>query len=797
METIIKSMTGVSIASVYFANVTSLELFPKHQSPSKNNRIALLYGKNGSGKSTIAQGFREYRDSVEPRSVTLTPMEGASYIRISPGEKPEKIFVYDEEYISSRIKIKDSGLDAIVLFGEQVDIEKQIAEVQEQIKTKKNDVLQQETEYTKFVSNSDINAPDYWLTRIRGRLREANGWAEIGSRIKGQRQNLSVTDTEIERIGGISPTKPLVDLQNELTSRFEQFMSVGASSSPINKEIMTITLTNDICDLTKQLLKKVIKKPQLSEREQKLLSHFGIPIVTSARTFLSDSRNAVCDKCFQPISEEYRDKVLNEIECILNRDVEEFKNEIEKLLILEISIDTYQGYHDLPSFNDVRDHLDDYNRAVSNHNAAVQAKIDNLFEARTYEEATSVIDACAALNLALIRLESDRVSFNRIINERNSVKRELLNLNDAIAYYSIAGFYKSLILQRIAKNTAAEQLQKTKEDLDRIELKKIQLDSKRKNYHIAEDEINKSLEYIFFCNGRLSIELGSDQVYHLKVNGNPINPKKVSCGERNALALSYYFTEITKDMDARAVYSDEVLLVIDDPVSSFDLEIRIGILSFLRWKFEQVIYGCPTTKILIMTHDISVVFDMEKALSEISKHCEIVSSNAEYCLFQLDNKCLSDFKYKKHNEYTQLLQRIYQYATSATVDSDSDLVIGNVMRRVLEAFASFSFKKGVEDVSLDERVLRLLSDEKSITYYRNLMYRLVLNNESHSMENIQGAPEMSFFSHLSSVEKQRTAKDILCFIFRLNQTHMLSHLPDAENDLRDWCVRLIGDAVTA
>jgi hypothetical protein len=65
------------------------------------------------------------------------------------------------------------------------------------------------------------------------------------------------------------------------------------------------------------------------------------------------------------------------------------------------------------------------------------------------------------------------------------------------------------------------------------------------------------------------------------------------------------------------------------------------------------------------------------------------------------------------------------------------------------------------------------------------------------MENIQGAPEMSFFSHLSSVEKQRTAKDILCFIFRLNQTHMLSHLPDAENDLRDWCVRLIGDAVTA
>jgi hypothetical protein len=119
-----------------------------------------------------------------------------------------------------------------------------------------------------------------------------------------------------------------------------------------------------------------------------------------------------------------------------------------------------------------------------------------------------------------------------------------------------------------------------------------------------------------------------------------------------------------------------------------------------------------------------------------------------------------------------------------------------MMRRALEAFASFSFKKGVEDVSLDERVLELLSDEESKTYYQNLMYRLVLNNESHFMENIQGAPEMSFFSHLSSSEKQRTAKDILCFIYRLNKSHILSHLPNAESDLITWCSCVRGLAGT-
>lgn len=65
------------------------------------------------------------------------------------------------------------------------------------------------------------------------------------------------------------------------------------------------------------------------------------------------------------------------------------------------------------------------------------------------------------------------------------------------------------------------------------------------------------------------------------------------------------------------------------------------------------------------------------------------------------------------------------------------------------------------------------------------MYRLVLDNESHFNENIQGAPEMSFFSHLSSDDIQRTAKDILCFIYRLNKEYILSHLPDAEQNLID------------
>ncbi len=789
LATVVEKMTGVRISSTYFSEDTILELFPMHGKPHKRNRIALLYGKNGSGKSTIAQGFREYRDLTEPNTVTLKPIENTSYISNELLETPEKIFIFDEEYISSRVKIKESGLDAIVLFGDQVAIDEQIEETKRQIDVKKEEIDQLKTYFNRFTDNNDVNSPSYWDVQIRSKLRETNGWAETGSKIKGQRQNLSVSDAEIDRIGKLSPTRSLDELIGELDKRLMQFQAVGTASSQISTRVPLITLVDDICQSTEACLEEVVNRPQLTDRELQLFQMFGLSSAANTRMFVSNKENTVCEKCFQTIEDDYRDKVLGEIECILNRDVEDFKEKLEKLMISEISIDTYQAYRDLTSYSKVRDRIEDYNKVVISHNGLIQVKIDNPYEKMTYDDSIEIMKAFDLASQALTDLEVDRNNFNRIINERSSVINELLQLNDSVAHYSIQNMLSSRQTQQREKNTTEKQLNNFSETLTNLLNNMTKLDSQRKNYQVASDEINSSLGYIFFSKERISLELGSDRVYHLKVNGKRVKPNKVSCGERNALALSYFFTEIAKDMDASAIYTEELLLVIDDPVSSFDLENRIGIIPFLRWKLEQILNSCTTTKVLVMTHDISVMFDLEKAFQEISKQCEKMCANAEYCLFQLDSKRLSNFMYKKHNEYTLLLQRVYQYAKGPTVDSDLDLTIGNMMRRVLEAFASFSFKLGINEVSLDETVLRILSDEETRTYYRNLMYRLVLNNESHFMENIQGAPEGSFFSHLSSSEKQRTAKDVLCFIFSLNKVHVLSHVPDAEADLIVWCAR--------
>lgn len=790
---IIGSMTGIDIKSSYFQNAPTFELFPK-TSPDKQYRVALLYGKNGSGKSTIAQGFRDYRDITVPTTVELWPRVDGTRISMTDGGKPEKFFIFDDKYITSEVRIKDAGLDAIVLFGEQVGLSEQIEEVERRITSKKNEVTQQEAKCAQFLNDKDINAPDYWLTKIRNELRKDTAWAGIGAKIKGKKHNLSVTEAEIDRIGHLVPKKPQIELQAEFDSNYAQYTAVDSTSNLIITKITPISIVHDLDKQAKMLFETVVAQPRLTEREQRLLTLFGLTGVTGARVFLADIDNAICDRCFQPIRDEYRTEVLTEIECILNRDVEEFKDKLEKLRLAEIPISSYQVFRDLPSYCVARDLLEDCNKAIVAHNDALHAKVKNPFDTMEYDDTIGVLATLDLANQALITLESDRVSYNRNVEHRDDVKTELLDNNDDLAHYAIVNMYNVLQKQRTAKQRADEELRQENKNLAELEDQKAKLDAQRKNVQLAVDEINRSLEYIFYCKGRLVLDLGPDQNYHLKSNGHPVNPDKVSCGERNALALCYFFTQIARNTNADSIYSEEVFLVIDDPVSSFDSENRIGVLSLLRWKMEQVLGGCATSKVLIMTHDAGTVFDLDKAQKEISARLKDTGRSADYSRFELKDRTMSkisDNQLRNWNEYTQLLERIYDYAKSGVGD---ELVIGNIMRRVLEAFSTFTYKKSIDAISTDESILAQIKSASHREYFKSLMYRLVLHGESHYADHIKVMKDYRFFGFLSVVEKQRTAKDILCFMFLLNEIHVLAHLPSAEPDIAAWCADINGEA---
>lgn len=316
-----------------------------------------------------------------------------------------------------------------------------------------------------------------------------------------------------------------------------------------------------------------------------------------------------------------------------------------------------------------------------------------------------------------------------------------------------------------------------------------ELEAKQKNVRVALSIINRNLSYIFFSNDRFKIDYRNNN-YVLLSNGKPVQPSKISQGERNIIGLCYFFASILENQEETTAYTKEYLLLIDDPVSSFDMENKTGIMSFLRYQLGKFLLGNEYTKSIIMTHDLLTYYDSEKMFGELIEASKVKYGGDKpvYKRYELKNKILIPFPHNGRQEYTELMKIVYRFALG---DADEyELVIGNIMRQVLEAFSTFQYKKGIEEVSTDRSILAILPEKEYQSYFENLMYRLILNNGSHRLDQTRSMSDMNFFTVISDSEKKRTAKEILCFIYLLNEKHVLAHLDGCSNvqsNLSKWC----------
>lgn len=116
------------------------------------------------------------------------------------------------------------------------------------------------------------------------------------------------------------------------------------------------------------------------------------------------------------------------------------------------------------------------------------------------------------------------------------------------------------------------------------------------------------------------------------------------------------------------------------------------------------------------------------------------------------------------------------------------------MRRALEAFATFEYRKGIDTISCDESILSSLGNPVYHDYFQNLMYRLLLNSESHMEERVKSLADPSFSTNVTDEVKEKTAKDVLCMIYLLNNAHVEAHLAnetDAVDNIKLWCQEIL------
>ena len=94
---------------------SELQVFPIQKNATC--RISNIYGKNGSGKTTISKAIKG--NSLEKLNIKFIDSENNEIIC----DTREKIYVYDEEFIDTNVKTSEDGIKTVIMLGEQKELE--------------------------------------------------------------------------------------------------------------------------------------------------------------------------------------------------------------------------------------------------------------------------------------------------------------------------------------------------------------------------------------------------------------------------------------------------------------------------------------------------------------------------------------------------------------------------------------------------------------------------------------------------------------------------------------------------
>ena len=565
----------------------------------------------------------------------------------------------------------------------------------------------------------------------------------------------------------------------------------------ININFPTIELFTDRESEIINLLKEKVEKPDLSEREKKLFhilqENNGNQKLLEIKSHFDSEQKTKCLFCFQDVDMEYADDLVKSIEKILSKRVEEHQEKLKKQKLSTIEIDFYPAKElSIEKAKDCEEKLKILNDTIEKVNKLITKKIENVYEP-ILEDNFELSKKYDEYQNSLSELEKTIKEFNDKVTNTDLIIEELKSINNDIAYYDIKDSSEKYNLQKKEKEAEEKKLNTLKQINENLKKQMDELHQEKKNARIAMEAINADLAYIFFSKTRLRIEHNHDK-YILYSHEKPVVPENISVGERNAIGLCYFFNHIMENKDEKNVYNGNYLIVIDDPVSSFDMENRIGILSYLKYKLGQYLRGNNNSKFLVLTHNMQTFYDVRRFMVELlsSKYkCHERDTHKYLKALELKNKNLTKMNINKRNEYTALLESIFDYAVK--IDEQNSVNIGNIIRKVMEAFGTFEYKKGISQLSTDKSILQKLSKQEC-TYYENLMYRLVLNHGSHMEGKVKTIEDMNFFDFISEEEKQRIARDIICFLYKLNPSHIKAHLKEKKNVveiIKEWCNTIV------
>jgi ABC-type multidrug transport system ATPase subunit len=786
-------ITGVSIKGGCYTNADGT---PSRLEGILQNPINIIFGRNGSGKSTLARALYEYaqlKDSLSEYEVELIG-------RDLPDDLRKRIFVYNEAFVEKNVKTKEEGLDTIIILGDR-DIQRQ-AEIDG---LKRN--LQQLRNNRDAFADKKANHEDahhtegyqYALKQLLDAMKADGGYADRERLIKGLNRKGSVTVAIVD--GFIdefcdNPIFPL-ELKQEFDDKLHRLQTLKSGTEIVWSK-PSHTLPFDVNQII-SLLAKQVEQPELTEREKYLLSlsqksrHNYVQILNED---VIGTKMTTCPLCLREIDAKHHDDLVAIVQRILNKAVDEHKAELKQAtnglaecrwVLPALPTEIYDA--DLKVANDCIGHI---NSMIGQLKELVKTKYENpivAIDCSQFEGDFQVV--LQKLEQALTQLDSDKDQYNQSIRDRKKLENDLLQINRKLTWMELASKMQDYQSRKDDYDYTVTMLGRTNDQIKEDNDKLAELQADDNDAGRAVRIINKYLNTIFGYENRLNLTFDTNMnSYRLTTRGKSVVPKRVSEGERNIIGLAYFFATLNSGRELDAIYNDPMLLVIDDPISSYDYGNRVGVITFINSQIDAMLKGNKDSKVVVMSHDIQTIQRFT------TMYNNLVRSNIGFNaindgpapVYKLDcgkTTLLKDVE--KGSEYQHLLELIFEYANSNDADTVTDIAIGNEMRRVLEAYCTFVYHKGINKL-LDAIPYALKgrkdSSETKISNYKSFILKSILDSESHVAGDMLDNP---YDLAIPFEEKRLTAQRMLLMMYYINSDHLYCYLKKDKVDvIKSW-----------
>ncbi len=695
-------------------------------------RFNLLYGWNGSGKTTLSKLFTliEHKNDIDlikglnDYEFTLNLEDLSRITNNSYSTNTLNLFVFNEVFVEKNIDWNNI-INSILLISDAVITEK------EELERKKLEL-----------GNDDLKDSILWSIKTTSKLRTnllASQDKFASDSAKKIKEKFKVIDTSDKYYFNYDKRK---------------FNSFIVDNETMVSDKKSILIEKEIDELTKSIRPNVLQEISIElkhidthrletiKEKVKSILHTSLIVKEIARLkefptigkwveegiSLHKQNNAQqCEFCNQELPEHR----LLELEQHFSDEFIKLKDKITKAIewlpTQIIKIDALENEFEL--YPEFKEEFKTLKESLLNEIKAINRIFDKWIDALKQKQNNPfiVITKLETIDNKVIDLYNSMIdSLNAVINKHNNKTKnfsdELKKLKFKLELHYASFYFHEFNLKKNRSDIQkqVDELSKLNSLKDELSIEIKRLEGLLSNEAIGAGEFNNKLHRFL---GRKNIILEFDTENHgYKILRDGVQANNLSEGEKTAISFVYFVTKL-KENDNKI---EDSIIVIDDPISSFDSNNLFSSYSFLKNE-------CGTAKqLFVITHNFAYFklirdwFNPLKSRTSIYLIEANIIDETRHSIIKTATSSLTKYA----SEYHFIFSQVYKFKNEE-IDDVNAYLIGNLLRKLLEAFLSFKYPLkrsdfktlcdvAIPDNDLNEKVYRFInkySHNQTIEFY--------------------------------------------------------------------------------